>query len=267
VGLGQLATIGVIRDPRVRQASELLARLYGGRPINALDALLLPPLTPIAPSDDEQQLAARLPTFYAGQLVPAAAAAQSGMLRALIEKGVALPHRMALAKAQLSPEQRAYYARARLELAQNYWRNVDIDELVGLLKDYPGERSEQLSLLLALGLALRGGPANAAEMMVKAPLSELGIGKNTAALDAIADGGGALAGIAAYDAAIVRHVAAPQNADAAYWSDLAKRFRSAKGKLVDVRHKNDAERRAAECEQIAAFIDKSATDKSGPGGS
>jgi hypothetical protein len=64
VGLQGLAFVGVIADPRVDRARRLLSRLYGGRPIDALDALLLPPETLPAPATLEQRLARKLPTFY-----------------------------------------------------------------------------------------------------------------------------------------------------------------------------------------------------------
>ncbi len=42
VGLKELALVGEIHDARVDRARTLLSRLYGGRRIDALDALLLP---------------------------------------------------------------------------------------------------------------------------------------------------------------------------------------------------------------------------------
>ena len=90
VGLGNLATVGVLRDPRVDRARALLSRMFGGRPINALDALLLPPLAPQAPTTAVQSLAQRLPSFYAGVLIGAEAAGDPLVMRQLIEKGLRL---------------------------------------------------------------------------------------------------------------------------------------------------------------------------------
>ena len=252
VGLGSLATIGVIRDERVERARALLSRMYGGSPIDALDGLRLPPLSPHEPGTSEQRLAARLPVFYSSVLFPSDAATDPDMLRSFAEKGISLPHRIGLAKASLPAPLRLLYARARFEMGQNYWRRVDFDETVRLLQD-GGRDSDEGKLLLALALALRGGPENAADMMVKAPLRDLGIGR-VAALESLIDAGGWLGGSAAFDAALIRQLAAPASADAAYWLAVAAGFRKAAEVLVDVQDKRDAETRAGEAEQTAQAI-------------
>jgi hypothetical protein len=259
VGLGQLAQIGVIRGLRVDRARTILSRMYGGSPINALDGLQLPPLKPLGATNAEQRLAARLPTFYAGLVLGTDGVNDPIMLRMLIEKGMPIAHRIALSKTELSPPLRCLYARARFELAQNYWRSVDIDEAIGLLAQWPADsqRPEGASLLLALGIALRGGPANAAEMMVRAPLADLRIG-NVVALDALADGGGKMATMAAFDAALIKQLSAPATATAAYWRDVAARFRKAAALMDDLHDRADAEQRASEAEQTAAAIEQGA---------
>ncbi|MEZ4444341.1 MAG: hypothetical protein R3B72_35030 [Polyangiaceae bacterium] len=255
VGLGRLATIGVIRDERVTRARELLSRMYGGSPIDALDALVMPPLAPSPPTTPEGKLAARLQAHYAGQLFPGEAARDDALLRQLVEKGLSLPHRIALANGVESPTARGLVARARLELGQNYWRAVDFDEALRPLVDWPTSTPmpEDVRLIFALGIALRGGPQNAAEMMEKAPIKALGIGR-VEALDALADEGGALSGHAAFDAALIAQLAAPRDATADYWHKIAARYRVAADKLVDLPLKRDAEARASEADQVAAAI-------------
>ena len=66
VGLRELALVGVIHDRRVDRARGLLAHIYGGRRIDALDTLLLPAFPDRQPDSVEERLASRLPTFYAG---------------------------------------------------------------------------------------------------------------------------------------------------------------------------------------------------------
>ncbi len=261
VGLGQLAQVGVIRGLRVERARAILSRMYGGSPINALDGLQLPPLQPAGATTAEQRLVARLPTFYAGLTLQADAVKEPLMLRMIIEKGLPIAHRIALGKTELSPALRLLYARGRFELAQNYWRSVDVDEAIGLLSEWPADRQRppEASLLLALGIALHGGPANAAEMMVRAPLADLRIG-NVVALDALADDGGKLAPMAAFDAALIKQLSAPATATADYWRDVAARFRKAAGLMQDVHDKADAEQRASEAEQTAAAIEPGAGD-------
>jgi hypothetical protein len=255
VGLGGLATIGVIRDERVRRARELLSKMFGGSRIDALDTLILPPLAPVDPANAEQRLAARLQTFYASMIFAPDVAADEAMLRQLIENGVSLPHRIALGRVKLSPAARLYYARARFELGQNYWRSVDFDEATRLLVEWPDDakRSDEARLLLGLGIAMQGGPKNAADMMERAPLQQLGIGA-VAALDALSAEGGALRGLAAFDAALLAQLAAPAEADADYWRKVSERYRSAAAVLADVPHKRDAETRATEADAVAKAI-------------
>ncbi|MBI4700602.1 MAG: hypothetical protein HY744_05470 [Deltaproteobacteria bacterium] len=255
VGLGQLAYLGVIRDERAERARQLLSRMYGGRPVGALDALLLPPLAPAEPATVPERLAARLPTFYAGLLIAPERAAEPTMLRMLVEKGISPPQRAALRAAALPPAVRALYARARLELGQRYWRRVDFDEAAGLLRELPAaERTPEARLVLALSIALRGGPANAADMMLRAPLAELGIGR-VAALDALAaETGGPLRPLAAFDAALVLDIAAPKDAGTGYWLALARRYRDAAAWLPEGAERAQAVERAREAEGTAKAI-------------
>ena len=260
VGLGSLATVGVLRDPRVDRARQLLSRMFGGRPMNALDSLLLPPLSPVSASGAEHRVAARLQTFYASLVFPAEAATDPALLRMLIEKGLSLPHRIALdkqLKTGVPNDVRLLTARVRLELGQNYWRRVDFDEATRLLASWPTGTplSDDGQLILGVALALRGGHENAADMMVKAPLSDLGIGR-VVALDTLVQDKGPHAGAAAFDAALIKKLAAPGNAPAAYWRDLAQRFRTAHELLADIRFKKAAEEQAREAEQTATAIEK-----------
>ncbi|WP_437816256.1 hypothetical protein [Sorangium sp. So ce1078] len=252
VGLRELSSVGVLRDARVEGARAMLSRLYGGRRVDALDALELPPLPAAAPSSGVERLAARLPTYYAGRLIPSEMAARPELLRILLGRGVPLQHRAALRAAQLSPEARLLYARARLELGRLYWRAVDFDQATALLSAWPEgtPRPPEATMLLALALGLRNGPEDAALMMRRAPLTGLGLG-DLAALDWVARAKPAslYAGIAAYDAALIKQLAAPQGADPSYWTDVAARFREAQALLTGPQAKA-AEERARAAEEI-----------------
>ncbi|MBW2523134.1 MAG: hypothetical protein JRI23_03125 [Deltaproteobacteria bacterium] len=257
VGLRGLAYVGVITDPRVGKARGLLSRMYGGRPIDALDALLLPVEPPAPAATVEQRLARALPSFYAGLVLVPAAVDDALLLRALTRRGLPLPHRIALAKAEPSPEIRLIAARARFELGRTYWRAVDIDESVHLLSQWPqgSPRPPEATLLLALGLALRGGPADAAAMIRTAPVESLGIGR-VAALEAVAkdEAQRTVAGQAEFDAAVILELAAPPRAEAGYWQDLARRFRAAAGGLTDPKARAEAEQRARAATATARAI-------------
>ena len=256
VGLRDMATVGALRDRRVDAARAMLSRLYGGRRIDALDQLLLPPAPAATPSSVEERLAAALPTWYAGRLLPADLAAKPGTLRALLGRGVPLEHRAALREAKLDPEARALYARARLELGRLYWRAVDFDQAAALLEAWPegSERPPEATFLLALALGLRNGPEDAAMMMRRAPLTALGLGELNA-LDWVARTKPASphAGLAAYDAALIKQLSAPQGADAAYFRDIAARFREAKPLLTGAAAE-EAEAHARAAEETAKAI-------------
>ncbi len=253
VGLRELSLVGVIHDARVARARALLSRAYGGRRVDALDLLLLPALPKAAPSSVEERLASKLPTFYAGLLLDEQAGSRAGTMRQLLDKGVPLPQRSALRTATLTPETRSLYTRARVELGRLYWRSVDFDQAASLASTwtYGVERSPDTTLLLGLAIALRGGPEDAADMMRKAPLSLSSMGK-VAALDHLAQKAppGPEAGLAAFDAAVIKQITAPQGADKATWNEVAARFQTAASLLTDPAHKALAEER----KQVATLL-------------
>ncbi len=256
VGLKQFALVGALDDKRVAAARAMLSRLYGGRKVDALDGLLLPPIAAHPEASTEERLAARLPTFYAGVLIEGKSATRPGTMERFAIRGVPLPVRALLAGDAPSPDLRGLYARARLQSARVYWRGADVDQAAALASEWPAAtpRPDDVTLVLAVALALRAGPEDAAEMMRKAPLAR-GAEADVAALDALANRPGfPYAGFAAFDAALIRQVLAPQGAAAAYFQDLAKRYRVAAAKLGDAKQKAAAEERASAAEQTAAAI-------------
>jgi tetratricopeptide (TPR) repeat protein len=255
VGLKELALVGVIHDARVDRARTMLARLYGGRRIDALDALLLPALPRVAPASLEERLAARLPTLYAGLLLDEQAARRPGTLRQLLDKGVPLPQQMALRAGELEPAARVLYARAHLEMGRLYWRAVDFDQAAAMAASARAAApSDDAAFTLALAQALRNGPDDAADMMRKAPRSLPPA--QSAALDALAaqTPKGPYAGLAAFDAALVHQLASPEGAGAAYWNDVAQRFHAAAGLLADPAQRALAHDRAKAAEAVAHAV-------------
>jgi len=269
VGLKELALVGVIRDARVDRARVLLSRLYGGRRIDALDALLVPALPRAEPASLEERLAARLPTLYAGLLLDEQAASRPGTLRQLVDRGVPLPQRIALRSVHLAPEAQALYARAHLELGRLYWRAVDFDQAAALAASAlapadhqargaahgsPGVTPDSTTFTLALALALRNGPDDAADMMRKAPRALPPA--QSAALDAVAAQSpqNPNAGLAAFDAAFIHQLASPEGAGATYWDDVATRFHAAARLLTEPAHRALAEDRAKAAEAVARVV-------------
>jgi hypothetical protein len=256
VGLRDLAQAGVLHDARIVRARTLLSRLYGGRRIDALDALLVPPLGKAEPSNVQERLAMKLPTFYAGLLLPRDAAKTPAVLRSLLERGVPLGYRIALRDGELPADARRLYARARLEFGRTYLRALDFDQAALLLAGIPeAERTDEDKLLSALVEALRNGPEDAAVMVRNAPVPMLGMG-DVKALDAFsgAVAKGPLAGQAAFNAALVRQITAPIGADSAYFRDVALRYRNAASLLTDSNNKSAADERAKSADATASAV-------------
>ena len=251
-GLKELAALGVMGDARVARARALLGRMYAGRRIDALDALSIPSVTVPAPSslDTAHRLAGRLPTFYVGALIEPSSLTDRAALSMMLARGVPPRVRARLKAEPLPDDVRVVLAQARLGMGRLYWRAVDFDEAAALAKAAGGDsgKSRDAEMLLALSLALRGGPTDAAHMMKNPPQEGLGLG-DVAALDAVAKGGGPYAGMAAFDAAWIKRVGAPPGPNADYWRDVAVRFRNAE-KLLD----GDARTRAADAAREAEAI-------------
>lgn len=252
VGLRDLAATGVLNDPRVARARELLSKLYGGRRIDALDGLLLPPLPESGERTVEQRLATKLPTFYSGMLLADADPADPAMLRALQERGIPAPMMDKLDKGSLSDETRRLYARALVQLGQRYWRSNDFARASALTKQDKG-KSDEARLLSALAIALEGGPKDAAEMMVRGPLLPEGVG-NVADLDAMARSRSPLAGLAAYDAGYLLQLVPPTEPDAKFWRSVAERYEKAARLLEDPARKREATERAKAARATAAAL-------------
>lgn len=252
-GLGLFAREGILNDARVVRARMLLSKAYGGRRIDALDGLLLPPAPAFEGKTLEERLISKLPTFYVGYVLDSAAASKPELLRAMLERGIPQATDRALTAAKLSPEARSMYARVRLGLGQRYWRSEDFSRAADLVRD--GASSEEARLLSALALALKGGPRDAAQMMLGGSLVPSGEG-NVTDLDTLAKRAkGAVAGYAAYDAAYVLQLALPPaDAGRAYWEGIAKRFEQAAKQLPQAAQKAEAAQRAKAARDTAAAI-------------
>ena len=229
VGLSDFAAAGIVQDARVDRARALLSKLYGGRRIDALDALLLPEGAASAIALPESVLA----------LVPSDPA-----------------KRDAFAQLGLAPAASPRSARTRLEMGQKYWRRVDFVEAAHAAAK---EATPDAKLVLAVALALAKGPNGAKEMMTAASPAALHL-NDTAALDALASEAPlGIAGMAAFDAAHLRSLSTPEgDAAAPYLADVAARFRRAAGLLEDPAQRKRAEERAADADAAAKAAGKPA---------
>ena len=246
VGMSDFARIGIIRDARLDRARVLLTKLYGGRRIDALDALLVPTAVVPHPSTPQETAIASIPTYWleSGDIVHAEDPRflANGVTRGLREHVKKLP-------GSAADELRTPYARARFDMGRVYWRRVDFVEAAHAAASSPKPEDR---LVLALALALARGPNGAAEMM-RAPTPAALDLRHTEALDVLVTEGGPLAGMAAYDAAHLRALSPPEGADASpYLRDVALRFRKAETLLGDPAQKKAAGQRAAEIDAIVA---------------
>lgn len=241
VGMSDFANEGILRDSRIDRARVLLTKLYGGRRIDALDALLLPAQPAPSMATPMDVAIASTPIYWLGNrelgLARDGRTLSRGLLPAMRGDGKKLPD-----------ELRSPYARTRLDMGRVYWRRVDFVEAAHAAA---GSAKPEDRLVLALSLALAHGPNGAAEMM-RAPTPSMLDLKHTEALDALAAEGGPLAGMAAYDAAHLRSLSPPDGDDAKpYLRDVSARFRKAEALLTDAEQKKNAAQRAVEIDAIA----------------
>jgi hypothetical protein len=269
VGLGEFAKLGILSSLRVDRARHLLASLYGGRRIDALDGLLLPALAAYEPRSQEERLAAVLPSFFTGSLLDDVDPTTPGMLRALLGQGIDERTRRLLDAGTISQDGALLYARALIRLGQLYWRSADFANAARLasLSPLAGQApSDEARLLAALGQVLQQGPKDARQMMLEGPRYPEGLG-NVEALERLAQGRAALAGYAAFDAAHISSLVPPLGGGAettAFWRKLAKSFEYAAPRLPQRAERVHALERAAAAKELAAAVERSKAPASAP---
>ncbi len=257
VGLLYFAQTGILDDARLHRVRAQLVRLFAGSRIDALDVLLLPNLGPRLTATPEQRLAATLPTFYAGQLLPAESALDPAILRALLERGLPPAMRDALEhQAKLPPAVARLYARALLALGTRYFRPADFNRAAELATVAAGTKDsgrDEARLLAALATALRGGPENAVQLMLKGPLLPEGMG-NLQALEQLARERTATGALAEFDAAHLLSILPQMQGQRARWLDIAARFERAAKTLPEREQQVRALSRAEDAEATAAEL-------------
>jgi hypothetical protein len=251
VGLKELAQVGVLHGERLEQARRLLSSQYAGRRVDLLDGLLLPPLGTLKAEEPTVALLINLPSYYVVDVVANLDVSHAVVLRALLEQGVPRRYGTQLHSAALTSEAREQYARLLFELGRKYWRASDFKEAAAIAGfQAPGAApSDAQRLLQALALALQDGPESTAEMMLKGPF--LGGSPKVEALDRLSQEKSAVAGLAAYDAALLVSLNPPTEGAQQFWSQLEKRYRSAAKLLKDPAEKKEAQLRADAAAQTA----------------
>jgi hypothetical protein len=253
VGMSDFARVGILRDRRLDRARALVSKLYGGRRVDALDALVLPPVAPAATATPTDLMAANVSTYWL-ETQPAEVRESAAGLSRGITRSMRARMRSQAGVAAIDGLRPAY-ARARLDMGRVFWRRVDFVEAAYAVK---GSTTPEDRLVLAVALALAHGPNGALEMMRASSASALEL-THTEALDALSAEGGPFAAAAAFDAAHLRSIAPPEGAAAVVaLRDVAARFRKAEALFTDAASKKLAAQRAAEADAIVAELEKSA---------
>ena len=248
VGLRVLSEVGVLKDPRLDRARALLSQLFNGRRIDALDRLLLPPLTGPDLPDERHRLAAKLPTFYVDLVLGSVDPRDTSLLRALLERGLPASLRSKLDRSVLTAESRKLYSRALFDSGRTFWRASDFT-LASTMATTREPIAEDSKLFAALSHALEKGPKDAAAMMLgSTKLDEQG---DSTQLESLAKGKGQIAAMATYDAAVIKELGSAGNTNADFFRDLAARYERAAASLKDAGQKRLARERAAAAAETA----------------
>lgn len=230
VGLRLFAELGVLKDPRLSRARQLLAELYGGARVAALDGLLLPELPPLRTDSVDQKLAARLPTYYALEFLSGVKeASDPKLLRAFAERGLPTTLRTRLDSEKLPVEARLLYATLEAQRGMTYFSAPAFAHAVSIASAAPNDAGNEL--IAALGHALEGAPKDAAALMLNGPRLNGPLG-SLDGLNALAQKKHRYAGEAEFDAASISALTPPEG-DAKFWRELAARYERAEKGLRD----------------------------------
>lgn len=257
VGMRELAQLGIRTSERIASARTLLSRAYGGRRVNALDALQLPPLPAEKATDAASAIASRVPTVYATALVGKLAVSPE-LTRAHLQMGMPTGLRRSIESGEGGPLSQLYLTRALFESGRTYFRAQDFQDAYQILnqllddganKSLSTEQLEHAVLLRALSVALLAGPKDAAEMIAQGPRFAEALG-NLSSLDGLAVGSSEQAGRAGFNSAYLRELVVKPG-DPAAWAELAKRYDSAARQL-----KGDGARLAKDRASACRAIEK-----------
>ncbi len=266
VGLKEMARMGVRESERVRSARRLLSKVFGGTRVNALDALLVPPLSPEPAQTDSAGIAARVPTAYTTSLI-GPTPLSANLVRAHLQMGMTQALRNEVT-ASSDPVSKLLLVRALFESGRTYFRSEDFQAAEALLSTLldaaaasalSADQVSEARLLRALSVALMAGPKDATEVIATGPRFAESLG-NFVLLDSLALEKSQTGGRAAFDAAYLRELIAPPGAPD-YFRDLAERYRTA-ARSLSGDEKRIASERAVACDEIARKIARPASSSS-----
>lgn len=262
VGLREMARLGVRTSARVSEARSLLSKVYGGRRVNALDALMVAPVPSVRAEGAKAAIASRVPTVYATSLVGTSEPTPL-LVRAHLQMGMP-PGLRRDVESNGGATSQLLLARALFENGRTYFRAEDFHAVQAILinladskstqnESLDAQQSDEVRLLRALAIALSAGPVDAADMIAKGPRFADSLG-NLAVLDGLAEEKTELGGRAAFNAAYLRELVAPEGA-ASYFGDVGARYLMAAKNLTGEEAKRARDRGNA-CLEIQAALNK-----------
>jgi len=260
VGLGEFSALGILRSNRLTGGRRSIARVFGGGRFVALDDLITPehnppcthPLPQQPPLAPEVAVAASVDTPYVPLLL--GETELNPMLRTcLLERG--LSPWLARQLEGGDAEARLALARAHFEFGRTYLAAAGFQRAAALYADVRsgGTRLEpEHELLSALSTVLSAAPVSVVDLFSRGPRLPAAIGQ-VAPLDDVAKKYPKMAGAAAFDAAHLMELTAPDGSPN-HFLEVAKRYEAAARSLTTWR--KEAVRRAADARATAAALQK-----------
>lgn len=229
VALGEFSALGILQSAQLDRARQLIARVFAGNRIVALDALLVPPKAACQAKAPEEVLAAGVESPLAALLLGDLPLTPT-LTTCLLERGLSTDVARRL-EADQAPGSRSFLARAQFDLGRTYMKQSSFQRAADLYAAGAAEKAlaPEDELLFALSSVLTAVPQNAADLFRVGPRLPAALGQ-TEALDVLTSGRHAWAGAAGFDAAYLRELTAPAGS-AEHFNDVAARYDSAARKL------------------------------------
>jgi tetratricopeptide (TPR) repeat protein len=259
VGLAELSRVGIASSQRLDAARALIARVFAGNRMMALDSLVLPELPPCSESSDEEQIATRVESAHVAAVLSKKTPSRE-LSACLLHRGLPLFLERSLTSSTLASDH-ALLGRGHFELGRTYFdaerfqkaeaalsRALDAEEGGPSLDGWA-----QASFFRSLAVALAAGPRDPVDLFrygsrLPRPLGDLTL------LDAVASATTELSPLAMFDGALLRELA-PEEGSPAFWQDLAKRYEVA-GQGLEGTDRKEARARALAAKQTATELRK-----------
>jgi len=232
VALGEFSALGILKSAALSDARQLISRVFAGNRIVALDALLVPPPAECTATTPEEAIAAAVESPFATELLGTTPLTPA-LSTCLLTRGLSVDLLRQL-EGDASPGGRSSLARAQFDLGRTYMKASAFQRAADLYRQNAagaqGVAAPGDELLGALATVLSAAPESAVDLFRLGPRLPSGLGE-TGPLDGLAGSTRRYAGAAAFDAAYLRELTAPDGS-ASHFSDVARRYDTAQRKLT-----------------------------------